>query len=122
MKAWLKAHRGGFTSARPQGWAPTRQLPDPNAMDTSTGQMRGCITGSEEMDPSTMPQGGYIPCGGFLQRGRGGARQRDLRKVECYTCHKKGHLSRNCPQHTWNKTNNYQNWMPCPSQGQDVVR
>src|SRR6266702_2623090 len=33
-------------------------------------------------------------------------------KVECYTCHKKGHLSCNCPQHTWDQH---------PSQGQDAV-
>jgi len=37
MKAQLKAHRGGFTSARPRGWAPQRQLQDPNAMDTTAG-------------------------------------------------------------------------------------
>jgi len=35
MKARLRAHRGGFMLTRPQGWAPTRQLLDPNAMDTS---------------------------------------------------------------------------------------
>ncbi len=38
-------------------------------------------------------------------------------------CHKKGHLSRNCPQHTWNKTNNNEprNWTPRPSQGQEAI-
>ncbi len=37
MKACLKAHKGGFTSARPQGWAPTRPLSDLNAMNTMAG-------------------------------------------------------------------------------------
>jgi len=58
-----------------------------------------------------------------MNRGRGGARTRDLREVECYTCRKKGHLSRNCPQHTWNRSNNNEtrNWTPRPSQGREVV-
>ncbi len=63
----------------------------------------------------------YAPRGGFLQRGRGGGRQRDLCEVECYTCRKKGHLSRNCPQHTWNtSTQRRQNWQN-PSQGHEAV-
>src|SRR6266702_402790 len=74
------------------------------------------------MNPATMPHRGYVPRGGFLQWGRGGGRQWDLHEVECYTCHKKGHLSCNCPQHAWNRVNNTsQNWMPCPSQGHDAV-
>ncbi len=102
MKARLKAHRGGTTTSRPRGWMPRQMLTDPNTMDTSAGRTRGCVAGSEEMNPATMPQGGYTPRGGYMQRGRGGGNVRDLREVECYTCHKKGHLSRNCPQHTWN--------------------
>src|SRR6266702_3112262 len=121
MKACLKAHRGGFTSARPQGWTPMRPLSDPNAMDTLAGRTHGHIARSEEMNPATMPHGGYTPQGGPLQRGRGGGRQRDLHEVECYTCHKKGHLSRNCLQHTWNKSNDRRNWTPRPSQGRDAV-
>ncbi len=121
MKAWLKAHRGGVTTSRPRGWMPQCMLTDPNAMDTSAGRTRGRVTGSEEMNPATMPQGGYVPQGGFMQRGQG--RTRDLCEVECYTCHKKGHLSRNCPQHTWNRSNNNGscNWTPRPSQGQEAV-
>ncbi len=122
MKARLKAHRGGITTTRPRGWMPQRMLPNPNAMDTSAGRTRGRIAGSEEMNPATMPRGGYIPQGGFIQRGRGGGRPKDLREVECYTCHKKGHLSHNCPQHTWNRPNNNQrSWTPRPSQGRDAV-
>ncbi len=122
MKARLKAHRGGVTTSRPRGWMPQRMLMDPNAMDTSAGRTRGCIAGSEEMNPATMTSNVYAPRGGFLQRGRGG-RQRDLREVECYTCHKKGHLSRNCPQHTWNRsTPRRQDWQNSrPSQGHEAV-
>jgi len=109
MKARLWAHHGGNTSSKPRGWVPTQQLTNPNAMDTSARRTRGRIAGSEEMDPYTMPcggfvpQGGYMPCGGFMQHGRGRERLQDLHEVECYTCHKKGHLSHNCPQHTWNQ-------------------
>jgi len=46
-----------------------QQLSNPNAMDTSAGRTRGRIAGSEEMNLATMPQGGYIPRGGFLQQG-----------------------------------------------------
>src|SRR6266702_6343831 len=95
---------------------------DPNAMDTSTGRTRGCVVGSEEMNPATMPHGGYVPRGGFMQGNQGGGRQRDLREVECYTCHKKGHLSHNCPQHTWNRPNNNpRNWTPRPRQGREAI-
>ncbi len=122
MKARLKAHRGGITASCPRGWMPQRMLTDPNAMDTSAGRTRGRVAGSEEMNPATMPCGGYIPRGGFMQGNQGRGRQRDLQEVECYTCHKKGHLSHNCPQHTWNKPNsNQQSWTPCQSQGREAV-
>jgi len=123
MKARLKAHRGGVTTSRPRGWMPQRMLMDPNAMDTSAGRTRGRVAGSEEMNPATMPQGGYVPRGGYMQRGRGGGSTRDLCEVECYTCRKKGHLSRNCPQHTWNKPSNssQHNWTPHPSQGREAI-
>ncbi len=117
MKARLKAHRGGATTSCPRGWIPQRIVPNPNAMDTSAGRTQGRITGSEEINPATMPRGGYVPRGGFMQRGRGG-RTRDLREVECYTCCKKGHLSCNCPQHKWNNNNN---WTPHATQGRDAV-
>ncbi len=121
MKARLKAHHGGIVTPRPRGWMPQRMLTDPNAMDTSAGRTRGRIAGSEEVNPASMSSNTYAPCGGFLQRRRGGGRQRDLQEVECYTCHKKGHLSRNCPQHTWNRSNNQRNWAPNPSRGRDAI-
>src|SRR6266702_2159934 len=101
MKARLQAHQGNAAPRQTRGgWAPRGQLSDPNAMDTSAGRTRGRIVGSEDMNPSTMPCGGYVPRGryapreGFIQ---GQGRGRNLSKVECYTCHKKGHLSHNCP-------------------------
>ncbi len=121
MKARLRAHRGGTPTPRQRGWMPRQMAPDPNAMDTSAGRTRGRVAGSEEMNPATMPRGGYVPRGGFMQGNRGG-RQRDLREVECYTCHKKGHLSRNCPQHTWNKpSSNQRNWTSQWSQGREAI-
>src|SRR6266702_1346689 len=102
MKTRLQAHRGKSIPSRPQGWAPTPHLTNLNAMDTLAGRTRGRRTGSEEMNLATMPRGGYMPRGGFMQRRRGGGRSRDIHEVECYTCHKKGHFSHNCPQHTWN--------------------
>ncbi len=62
MKARLRAHQGGSTPKPQQrGWVPTHQLSNPNAMDTSAGRMWGRIAGSEEVNPATMPRGGYIP-------------------------------------------------------------
>jgi len=122
MKARLKVHRGGTPTQRPRGWMPRQMMLDPNAMDTLAGRTRGRVVGSKEMNPATMPRGGYVPRGGFMQGNQGGGRQRDLREVECYTCHKKGHLSRNCPQHTWNKPNNDpRNWTPRRSQGREAI-
>src|SRR6266702_1524490 len=109
--------------SRLRGWMPQRTLTDPNAMDTSAGRTRGHIAGSEEVNLATMTSNVYAPQGGFLQGRRGGGRQQDLREVECYTCRKKGHLSRNCPQHTWNAPNQQrQNWQnPYQSQGHDAI-
>ncbi len=122
MKARLKVHHGGMSNSRPRGWMPRQMMPDPNAMDTSAGRTWGRVTGSDEMNPATMPRRGYVPRGGFMQGNQRGGRQQDLREVECYTCHKKGHLSRNCPQHTWNRPNNAQrSWTPRPSQGHEAV-
>ncbi len=123
MKARLKAHQGGITTSRPRGWIPQRMLMDPNAMDTSAGRTQGRVAGSEEMNPATMPRGGYVPRGGYMQRGCGGNWIRNLSEVECYTCHKKGHLSRTCPQHTWNKPggSNQHNWTPRQSQGREAI-
>ena len=100
---------------------PPRLTNDPNAMDTSAGRTCGRVAGSKDVNPATMQSRGYTPRGGFMQRGRGGGRSRDLHEVECYTCHKKGHLSRNCPQHTWNRSSNQQNWTPRPSQGREAI-
>ncbi len=106
MKARLQAHQGNTTPRQNRsGWAPRGQLTDPNAMDMSARRTHGRIAGSEEVDPHTMrggfiPRGRYTPQGGFIQ---GQRRMSNLSEVECYTCHKKGHLSRNCPQHTWNQ-------------------
>ena len=121
MKARLRVHHGGNAPARPRGWAPIQQLSDPNTMDMLAGRTRGRIAGSEEMNPATMPCRGYIPHGGFLQRGRGGGRQRDICKVECYTCHKKGQFSCNCPQHTWNRKTGQWNQSQPLSQGQEAI-
>ncbi len=70
MKARLKAHHGSVTTSRPRGWMPRQILTDPNAMDTSAGRTRGRVMGSEEMNPATMPRGGYMqPRRGYMQRG-----------------------------------------------------
>src|SRR6266702_2718562 len=98
---------------------PPRLANDPNAMDTSAGRTRGRTAESEDVNPATM-HGSYIPRGGFMKQGRGGGRQRDLREVECYTCHKKGHLSRNCPQHTWNRQSHLNTWTQ-RSKGWEVI-
>src|SRR5882757_6268736 len=37
---------------------------------------------------------------------------RDLRDVTCYSCGKKGHLSRNCSQHSWNRQSNRRQTLP----------
>ncbi len=105
LKAWLNMHKN-VNTLQPWhgGWMLRGQLADPNAMDTLAGRSRGRITGSEEINFNTPL---YAPQGGFFQRGghRGGQGhpKRDLSEVECYTCHKKGHLSHNCLQHIWNK-------------------
>ncbi len=61
MKARLKAHCSGITTLHQRGWIPRQIMTDPNAMDTLAGRTRGRITGSEEINPTTMPCGGYVP-------------------------------------------------------------
>jgi hypothetical protein len=91
------------------GWAP-RNLPNPNAMDTSADRTRargaeaedaqGRLAGAEfilnQQRPPYPPRGG--PRRGPMGRGRGRGPPRDIREVTCYTCQRKGHFSRDCPQ------------------------
>ena len=94
-------------------------------MDTSADRVRARLAGAEEVlerrqpgsypprNPPFPPRGG--PRQGFQQ---GNHRpQRDLRDVTCYTCNRKGHLSRNCPQHNWNRQPNRR---PPPSNSRSV--
>ncbi len=100
-QAQMDAHKNSNPKPQIRGWAPRGQLSHPDAMDTLAGRTRGRIAGSEEINYHTPL---YMPHGGFMQRGRGrGHPHQDIREVECYTCHKKGHFSRNCLQHTWNQ-------------------
>ena len=75
-------------------------------MDTSA-RSRTRLANAEEIvgrETQARQQAPYKPRGGALQRmGR-----RDYSTFECYTCHKKGHISAMCPQHTWNKQRNQQ--------------
>ena len=36
-------------------------------------------------------------------RGQGRSNGFDVREVTCYGCRQKGHMIRDCPQHTWNQ-------------------
>ena len=118
MKAKLDLHRPKNQLPRfPQqrgGWTPTRNLVprfrDPNAMDTSADHMRARLTDAEEVlerygqnnaGPYQAPRGQYPPRGGTMRARRGN--RTDFREVTCYTCGKKGHISRQCQQHVWNQ-------------------
>ena len=109
-RAWMEAHKTNNPKPWIGGWAPKGQLSHLDAMDTSAGRTRGRLVGSKEINYHIPPN---PPRGGFMQRGRGGGCHCwDIREVECYTCHKKGHFSRNCSQHVWNQPR---------SQGQEAI-
>jgi hypothetical protein len=103
-----KPQTGGTRGTVPQKGAPPKLSPyyaqfknHPDAMDTSA-RSRTRLANAEEIVGRSQPP--YKPRGGALQRmGR-----RDYSTFECYTCHKKGHISAMCPQHTWNKQRNQQ--------------
>ena len=118
MKAKLDLHRPKNQLPRfPQqrgGWTPTRNLVphfrDPNAMDTSADRTRARLANAEEVlerygrsNPGSYqaPQGQFTPRGGAMGLRRGG--RTDFREVTCYTCRKKGHISRQCQHHVWNQ-------------------
>jgi len=98
----MDAHKNNNPKPQTGGWTPRGSLPHPNAMDTSAGRTRGRLAGSEEINfhaPPNPSRGGFLP-----HRRGGGHPQQDLREVECYICHKKGHFSCNCSQHMWNQS------------------
>ena len=83
---------------------------DPNAMDTSADRTRARLADAEEVlerysqnNPGSYqaPRGQFTPQGGAMGVRRGG--RTDFREVTCYTCGKKGHISRQCQQHVWNQ-------------------
>ena len=85
------------------GWRGNNRPRDPNAMDTSADRTRGRLANAEEVLEEDARRRGppppFKPRGGFFQRGN----RRDLREVTCFTFQRKGHLSRDCPQHMWNQ-------------------
>ena len=76
-------------------------------MDTSA-RSRTRLANAEEI----MERDAQMRCQQPPYKPRGGAQQRtgrcDYSNFECYTCHKKGHISAMCPQHAWNRQRNQQ--------------
>ena len=118
MKAKLDLHHPKNQLPRfPQqqgGWTPIRNLVprfrDPNAMDTSADHTRARLANAEEVlerygqnnvGSYQASRGQYPPHGGAMGARWGG--RTDFREVTCYTCGKKGHISRQCQQHVWNQ-------------------
>ncbi|KAH9063689.1 hypothetical protein EDB83DRAFT_2519849 [Lactarius deliciosus] len=77
---------------RQQGWQQYRNHPD--AMDTTPGRVRARLANAEEVLKNEYQQRSQ-------NRGPRGRGIIDARDVTCYTCHQKGHFSRNCP--TWQR-------------------
>ena len=84
----------------PNTGQPCFNVRDPNAMDTSPGQVRARLNTTSPIVPAL---GGLAPTWG-LPTPRGGGRGNgfDIRTVTCYCCGNKGHFSQDCPQQTWN--------------------
>ena len=70
------------------------QSRDPNMMDTSPGQVCARMNTT-----NTNPPMRGLPA----PRGQGQSNGFDIREVTCYGCRQKGHMIRDCPQHTWNQ-------------------
>jgi hypothetical protein len=103
VKTRLNNFRTTQTPRAPQNnWGPRSnyQAPranrDPNAMDTSLDRIRA--RGGTVATDNT-PQG-KPP---FPPRGGGQGNGFDIRTVTCYRCNKQGHISRDCPQQSWNR-------------------
>ena len=71
------------------------QSHDPNAMDTSPGRVHARLNTTNANPPT---------CGLLAPRGLGRSNSFNVREVTCYGCCQKGHIIRDCPQHTWNQS------------------
>jgi hypothetical protein len=103
VKTRLNNFRTNPTPRAPQNnWGPRSnyQAPrgnrDPNAMDTSPGRIRarGGTVAADNTPRGSPP---------FPPRGGGRGNGFDIRTVTCYRCNKQGHISRDCPQQSWNR-------------------
>src|SRR5258708_38534823 len=78
-------------------------------MDTSPGQVRTRVAGSEQANPNNAEEWGKFvgQRGTPAPRGQGRANGFTLREVTCYNCQKVGHFSCDCPQQSWNQKGNH---------------
>src|SRR5258708_7100900 len=77
-------------------------------MDTSADRTRVCLANAEYVlahDQQRNPRPPFPPRGGAMGTRRGP--RTDLREVVCYSCGRKGHISRQCP--SWNKPRSHVN-------------
>jgi hypothetical protein len=106
VKTRLNNFRTTQTPRTPQNnWGPRSnyQAPrgnrDPNAMDTSLDRVRARGGTVAAVTADNTPRG-RPP---FPPRGGGRGNGFDIRTVTCYRCNKQGHISRDCPQQSWNR-------------------
>ena len=114
MRGRINQHRGAaLTRTTPfrgggAGWFPPRNLNrfshHPDTMDTSADRTRVRLANAEEVltryhPNQTDPRNPFFrPRGGAIAQTADRMGRRDFREVTCYSCGKKGHISRQCYQ------------------------